>query len=55
MDDGSVIRKTPPEPLMSRPELEATLFSISDIREDVRKIRRLLEAEHGKEDPEDDA
>jgi hypothetical protein len=29
--------------LISREELTATLFSISDIREDVRKIRLLLE------------
>ena len=33
--------------LISREELTATLFSIADIREDVRKIRLRLEEDDG--------
>jgi hypothetical protein len=33
--------------LASRDELTATLFAIADIREDVRRIRRLLEEDDG--------
>jgi hypothetical protein len=55
VNGGSVIRKAPHEPLLSRPELEATLFAIADIREDVRRIRRLMEMGLGEEDSEDDA
>jgi hypothetical protein len=40
----------PPEPLISRDELAATLFSIADIREDVRVIRGLMEEEVNGED-----
>jgi hypothetical protein len=43
------------EELISRDELTATLFAISDIREDVRGIRRLLEEEGDGEAPEEDA
>jgi hypothetical protein len=35
------------EELVSRQELTATLFAVADIREDVRKIRRLLEEDDG--------
>ena len=40
--------------LISRQELTATLFSIADIREEVAKIRRVLEEDNG-EAEEDDA
>jgi hypothetical protein len=40
--------------LVTREELTATLFSIADIREDVRKIKRILEENDG-EAQEDDA
>jgi hypothetical protein len=40
--------------LISREELTATLFAITDIRDDVREIRRLLEEDHG-EAAEDDS
>jgi hypothetical protein len=43
------------ENLISRDELTATLFAINDIREEVRRIRRLLEEEGDGEAPEDDA
>jgi hypothetical protein len=43
------------EDLISRDELTATLFAINDIREEVRRIRRLLEEEGDGEAPEDDA
>jgi hypothetical protein len=36
-----------PEPLIAREELTATLFSIADIREDVRMIRLSLEEDDG--------
>jgi hypothetical protein len=36
--------------LISRKELEAMLFSISDIREDVREIRALMEVDDGGEE-----
>jgi hypothetical protein len=41
--------------LISRDELTATLFAINDIRNEVLKIRRLLEEESDGEAPEDDA
>jgi hypothetical protein len=41
--------------LISRDELTATLFVINDIREEVRRIRRLLQEEGDGEAPEDDA
>ena len=41
--------------LISRDELAATLFGINDIRNEVLKIRRLLEEEGDGETPEDDA
>jgi hypothetical protein len=41
--------------LISRDELTATLFAINDIRDEVLKIRRLLEEEGDGEAPEDDA
>jgi hypothetical protein len=37
------------------PELTATLFAIADIREDVRKIRRVVEEDEGGKAEEDDA
>ena len=40
--------------LISREELTATLFSIADIREDVRMIRKALEEDDG-EAQEDDS
>jgi hypothetical protein len=40
---------------ISRDELSATLFAINDIREDVQRIRRLLEEDGDGEAPEDDA
>jgi hypothetical protein len=40
--------------LLSREELTATLFTISDIAEDVRRIRKALEDDDG-EAEEDDA
>ena len=41
--------------LISRDELAATLFAINDIRDEVLKIRRLLEEEGDGEAPENDA
>jgi hypothetical protein len=42
--------------LISRDELTATLFAINDIRNEVHKIRTLLDEEEGDgEAPEDDA
>jgi hypothetical protein len=41
--------------LISRDELTATLLAIHDIREEARRIRRLLEEEGDGEAPEDDA
>jgi hypothetical protein len=40
--------------LILREELTATLFAITDIRDDVREIRRLLEEDDG-EATEDDS
>lgn len=42
------------EDLISRDELTATLFTISDIAEDVRRIRKAVEDDDG-ETEEDDA
>jgi hypothetical protein len=41
--------------LIAREELTATLFAISDLRDDVREIRRLLEEDDDGEAQEDDA
>jgi hypothetical protein len=41
--------------LVSREELTATLFAIADIREDVQRIRRVVEEEDDGEAGEDDA
>jgi hypothetical protein len=41
------------EELISREELTATLFAISDIRADVRKIRRAVDEEDNGEAEED--
>lgn len=49
------LRKPTPEPLLGRQELAATLFSIADIREELRRIRLLLEGALGEEDSENDA
>ena len=42
------------EPLIHREELTATLFAISDLNKNVRKILRILEEEDNGEEPEDD-
>jgi hypothetical protein len=39
--------------LISREELTATLFSIADIREQVRRIRRMLEEDDGEAEEAD--
>jgi hypothetical protein len=41
--------------LVSREELTATLFAIADIREDVQRIRRVVEEEDDGEAGENDA
>jgi hypothetical protein len=43
------------EGLISRAELNATLFAIADLRHDVRRIRELLEEEDDGEAREDDS
>jgi hypothetical protein len=42
---------TQPEPLMSREEVVATMFNVSDIATDISVIRRVLE-ENGEEEEE---
>jgi hypothetical protein len=39
-----------PDTLIVRGEVEATMWLIADLRNDVRAIRRLLEEEHGEEE-----
>ena len=43
-----------PALLMTRQELEAALFALYDLVEEVRKIRRLLEDENGEEEVQED-
>ena len=45
------------EPLIYGDEVTAMLFAIADVNENIWKIKRLLEEEHGGEEglPEDDA
>jgi hypothetical protein len=52
---GSGTLDTVDDELISRDELSATLFAIHDIREEARRIRRLLEEEGDGEAAEDDA
>ena len=41
------------QPLITRSELEAALFALHDILEEVRIIRRLVEGDDGEETQED--
>ena len=42
------------EPVVTRAELEAAIFALYDLLEEVRKIRALLEGDDGEEEVQED-